>query len=395
MSASSTLIVREVSAQGFRSLRNISFPVAQLTAFVGANGVGKTNLYRALQLLQSAATGTLAREVAAEGGMAAALWAEKRVPNKPVRLKLAVTLGVPYGSHEYIYSLELGLVKQDNLDGHCITYGAAFPREAQVKTERLTLRTGRRETVLMERNGPSGFIRDEEGRKQSFGVDLLASETSLSALQDAARYPDIFLIRRTMEQWRFYHGMRTDRDSPLRRPCPAITTPTLASDGADLAAVFATLAHIGEDTVDLDTAVADAFSGAQILIPKPEMEASFAMIFPDMPKRIFGASELSDGTLHFLALSGALNAYRLPPFIALNEPETSLHPDLMEPLAKMIARAAERTQIWLVTHSERLATALAQHAGIEPLTVIKRDGETWIDGLMLSGEFSENGDGGD
>src|SRR3977135_2728200 len=80
----------EVSAAGYRSLRAIRFPVGGLTVFVGANGVGKTNLYRALQLLQAAAAGTLARELAAEGGMQSALWAGRRTPGKPVRIKLAV-----------------------------------------------------------------------------------------------------------------------------------------------------------------------------------------------------------------------------------------------------------------------------------------------------------------
>ena len=108
--------------------------------------------------------------------------------------------------------------------------------------------------------------------------------------------------------------------------------------------------------------------------------------------RTFAASELSDGTLRYLALTGALMAYRLPPFIALNEPGASLHPDLMEPLARMIARAAERTQIWLVTHSERLADGIATHGGARPRVVVKRDGETWIDGLTLSGEFADADD---
>jgi predicted ATPase len=53
-------------------LRNIRFPIGRLTVFVGANGVGKTNLYRTLQLLQAAAAGALARELASEGGMQSA-----------------------------------------------------------------------------------------------------------------------------------------------------------------------------------------------------------------------------------------------------------------------------------------------------------------------------------
>jgi predicted ATPase len=71
--------IGEISISGYRSLRAIRFPVGGLTVFVGANGVGKTNLYRALELLQAAAAGTLARELAFEGRMESALWAGKRM----------------------------------------------------------------------------------------------------------------------------------------------------------------------------------------------------------------------------------------------------------------------------------------------------------------------------
>lgn len=151
--------------------------------------------------------------------------------------------------------------------------------------------------------------------------------------------------------------------------------------------MFATLAHIREDTTELDRTIDDAFPGAQLVVPTPERTASFGLIVPDYPKRVFEAAELSDGTLRYLALAGALLGYRLPAFIALNEPETSLHPDLLEPLARIILRAARRTQIWVVTHSERLADAFAASGEVQPRTVIKRDGGTWIEGLKLFGEF--------
>jgi predicted ATPase len=96
--------------------------------------------------------------------------------------------------------------------------------------------------------------------------------------------------------------------------------------------------------------------------------------------------------LRFLGLAGALMAYRLPPFIALNEPESSLHPDLMKPLAAMIVRAAERTQIWLVTHSERLAKAIEDTGAGAVRTVVKRHGATTIDGLTLLGTFRDEED---
>lgn len=388
--------IREVSIAGYRSLRAIRFPVGQLTVFVGANGVGKTNLYRALQLLQASAAGTLARELASEGGMASALWAGKRSVNKPARIKLSVGLGSDTdraGQSSFDYDVEAGVVHSYEIDtGVAVPTAAAFALEPQVKEEMLVYRGGTRPLNVLERKGPRAIAIDDDGRKHALGADWLASETALGALRDPGRFGDIELVRRTMLDWRFYHDFRSDRDSPLRRPCLAVTTPTLASDGGDLAAVFATLVHIREDADELYQAIDDAFPGARLVVPRPERTASFGLIQAEYPKRVFDANELSDGTLRYLALCGALLGYRLPGFIALNEPEASLHPDLLEPLARLIVRTSERTQVWVVTHSERLADALESASGIAPRMVIKRNGETWIDGLKLSGSFAQDDD---
>lgn len=65
------------------------------------------------------------------------------------------------------------------------------------------------------------------------------------------------------------------------------------------------------------------------------------------------------------------------------------HPDLLPPFARLIARAAERTQVWVVTHSTILADAPAQTANAKPRQVIKRNGETLIEGLTLAGTFRD------
>jgi predicted ATPase len=116
------------------------------------------------------------------------------------------------------------------------------------------------------------------------------------------------------------------------------------------------------------------------------------MTFPEFPRRVFEAHELSDGTLRFLALAGALLAYRLPPFIALNEPEASLHPDLTAALADLVVRAAQRTQLWLVTHSPALAQAILASGAGKVRTVVKQDGATRIDGLKAWGAFEDEDD---
>lgn len=369
----------EVEITGFRSIRTIRLPLRRLTVLVGSNGVGKTNLYRSLELLHAAATGTLAEEIAREGGLASVHFAgELRRQDKPQMALMARLDDVLDGESEVEYRCTLGFP---------MPTAASFPTEAQVKTESLTARIGRKPTVLMERNGPAVWARDGEGKRAQAEAELLASETALSSLRGGYRAIDA--VRHVIASWRFYHGFRTDPDSPLRKTAPAITSPMLSADGSNLAAVFATIRHIRADTVDLDEAVEHAFPGARLWVPTPENKATFGMSFPDLPKRQFGAHELSDGTLQYLALMGALLAYRLPPFIALNEPETSLHPSLLPALGRIIAKAAERTQIWVVTHSQVLADAIAEESGVIPRTVIRRDGATWLEGLTNFGTFED------
>ena len=102
--------------------------------------------------------------------------------------------------------------------------------------------------------------------------------------------------------------------------------------------------------------------------------------------RPFGAHELSDGTLKYICLLAVFMGYRLPPFIALNEPETSLHPS---PLARLIVRASGRADIWIVTHSEQLMEALRSESSVPLGREIKSKGATMIEGLTLGGEYRD------
>jgi len=376
-----SLAVREFSAAGYRSLQKIAYPMSRLDVFVGANGVGKSNLYRALELLRAAAANTLGYDLAREG-LDLAMWAGERKGGKPPRIQLSASFSEPNRLEPaYRYEVEVGYPPP---------VSAAFSVEPQIKTESLTYLAGRRPVRLMDRDGPSVVARDDDGHLVSIDIDILPSETVLGRLEDPSRYPGMDLVRRTLLEWRFYHDLRTDAGSPLRQPCVAVATPTLASDGSNLAAVFATLAHIRQDTTNLDTAIGQAFPGARLIVPAPDRTAEFAMMYREFPHRTFEASELSDGTLRFLGLAGALMAYRLPPFIALNEPESSLHPDLMEPLGRMVAQAAERTQVWLVTHSERLAQAIDKTGAGAIRTVRRTNGATTIDGLTMLGTFRDD-----
>jgi predicted ATPase len=372
--------------ENYRSVRKLSLPVEQLSIFVGANGVGKTNLYKALALLRSAAEGTITRTIADEGGLKSVLWAGSRSDRKPVRLLLkaqfdemeyGIAVGLPHS-----YEVEIGLPQPTE---------AAFTLEPLVKEERLIVRQGRRDVTMMERKGPLVTLRNDNGERETHKNAVLPSETALAAFRDGARYPELEAVRREMLEWRLYHDFRTDAGSPIRQPCRAIVTPTLSPDGRDLAAVLATLAIIRQDTADLDAAIEDAFPGARLEAGDEGSWCSMSLAFPDMP-RPFSALELSDGTLKYLSLLGALMGYRLPPLIALNEPEGSLHPSLLPSLARLVAAAARQTRIWIVTHSDELASCLQEETGKRARRVIKSGGATGIEGLKLSGEYDEDDD---
>jgi predicted ATPase len=216
-------------------------------------------------------------------------------------MEYGVEVGLPHS-----YEIEIGLRQPTE---------AAFAIEPLIKEERLTIRQGRREIVMMERKGPLVTLRNGEGVRETQRNAVLPSETALAAFRDGARYPELEAVRRELLQWRLYHDFRTDAGSPVRQPCHAITTPTLSADGRDLAAVLATLFVIRQDTVDLASAIDDAFPGAQLRAGDEGSWCNLTLQFPDMP-RSFGAHELSDGTLKYRCLLGALMGYRLPSLIA-------------------------------------------------------------------------------
>ena len=69
--------------------------------------------------------------------------------------------------------------------------------------------------------------------------------------------------------------------------------------------------------------------------------------------------------------------------MVLNEPETSLHPDLLPALGRLIAQAATRTQVWVVSHATRLIAALEQTPACNTVRLDKRDSCTVVDGQGL------------
>ena len=68
-------MLRSLHFQGYRSLRDFRMKLGRVTVVTGENGVGKSNAYRALEMVQRMAQGRFAAAVADEGGLPSMLWA--------------------------------------------------------------------------------------------------------------------------------------------------------------------------------------------------------------------------------------------------------------------------------------------------------------------------------
>lgn len=358
-------MIIEFSVKGYRSLEDITVRLHNLNIITGPNGSGKSNLYNAIRLLAKSAEGSLAKTLALEGGMPSVLWAgasKATLSKKPVRMILSIRTDI------FSYEIALGLPSSTS---------SLFALDPQVKEEFVWHgKEKRKSTTYLERQVGTTWVMNATGGRICYPLSLSQSESVLSQLHEPHLYPELSQLREMLRGWRFYHHFRTDMDSPLRRPQVGIQTPVLSDSGIDLASALQTIIEIGDEQA-LHMAIDDAFPGSELII-KTEHSRFEVLLQQRGMKRPFEARELSDGTLRYLCLIAALLSPRPPDFLALNEPEMSLHPDLIKPLAHLIYQASRFSQVWVTTHSNHLAECLASLSKKQLIVLDKSSGVTKV-----------------
>lgn len=360
----------------YRSLLRLVLPMGRLTVITGANGSGKSNLYRALRLLAETGRGGVVRAVAREGGLQSTLWAG---PEELSRRMRTGDVGVQGGPRSRTVRLRLGFVGADF--GYSIALGlpapssSAFALDPEIKHEAIWAGpVARPSSLLVERKGP--VVRSREGREwRVIAGELSAGDSLFDQTAHPAALPEVHHLRQSIRRWRFYDQLRTDREAPARQPQLGTRTEVLHHDGRDLAAALQTVREIG-DREALERTIADAFPGSGLEVVARD-DGRFAIeLRQEGLLRPLRAAELSDGTLRFLLWTAALLTPRPPSLMVINEPETSLHPDLIPPLARLLVRAARDARVWVVTHSAPLAAALQASEACRTIELAKELGAT-------------------
>src|SRR4051812_41153107 len=372
-------MLHALAIAGYRSLRDLVIPLDRLNLVTGPNGSGKSNLYRALRLLADIALGRVIPSLAREGGLQSTLWAgperfsravlrgEEAVQGSVRRNPVSLRLG--FAADDFSYAIDLGLPPPPV---------GAFGHDPDIKRECIwNGRTLRPSALLVDRRG--GLVKSRDAAAWTILTQQLARfDSMMTHCADPRHTPELLMLREEMRAWRFYDHFRADSAAPARLPQVGTHTPVLGHDGADLAAALQTIREIG-DGAAVDQAIEDAFPGSTVIV-----QCSGGRFEVEMQQhgllRPLRAAELSDGTLRYLLWVAALLTPRPPGLLVLNEPETSLHPDLLPALGRLIAAAAERSQVIVVSHAPALIDALQPLPECRSIALEKTLGQTVLVG---------------
>ncbi|MBK8259231.1 MAG: AAA family ATPase [Polyangiaceae bacterium] len=349
--------------RGYRRLLDVDLEMRPFSVLIGANGAGKTSFLEVLSLLAASGNAQLSAKISDLGGIGDILTRDKA---SAVELELSSPL-------ENEKPLNYALRIEPRGQGYWI----------------------QRETLAQDRGKATPFkhIDSENGNVRYFDTlraQLMRPDWTLDAFETAlAQVPKMFHqpeeLRRTIAGTTFYASLNVSPKSPVRLPQQMRPATLPGSQGEDLVTCLYSLRENDPNRFEsLEDALSAAFPDFERLAFPPAAAGMLAMTWKD---KHFGRPmymhQLSEGTLRFLWLATLLTSRDLPPIVLLDEPEVSLHPELLSLLVGLMREASARSQIVVATHSDRLVRFLKPHE----LLVVETDGGaakfTWADSMQI------------
>lgn len=330
---------RRLSTKGFRRLADAQLELRPLSVLIGANGIGKTSLLDVFSLLARSAQGGLNSAISEHSGLPAILTYDRAED-------LSFGLSMSVGEHsplEYVLRIR--------------PRGSAYVIEEETLTQQRQPDPPPFKHIDSHASDVKYWEVDERKLvRPTWEHNPL--ETSLSQVPKMFREPEDF--RRRLASSTFYHVLNVDPLSPVRLPQPMRPASLPGKNGEDLVSCLYYLRETDRDRFEaIEDALRSAFLGFERLDFPPVAAGTLAMTWRDehFSKPLY-MHQLSEGMLRFLWLAALLQSTDLTAVTLLDEPEVSLHPELLSLLAGLLREASARTQLIVATHSDRLVRFL-------------------------------------
>ncbi|MCB5288493.1 MAG: AAA family ATPase [Candidatus Cloacimonetes bacterium] len=361
--------ITRLDIEGFRSLRKVSWFPGDLNVIIGPNGAGKSNLLRFLELISISAQGKLGKYIKSLGGMDPIVWDGTASSIKFVLESIAE--GGELGPEHY----ELELAR--------LGTGSSYRVEKELLTNSFKLRKKLEKNPFkfLERFSKSAVIFDEAERTFITPEEFVSEEESLLSIASGPFVNNHYIppFQRELAAISVYHDLHTNKDASIRQPAISRLEKRVDPDGQNLISVMHTL-YTGDRGFknDINSAMRAAFGNdfEELVFPPASDQRIQMRVRWKSLKREQSAAELSDGTLRFLFLLTVLASPSPPPIIAIDEPETGLHPSMLPLVAEFAVDAATRSQVILTTHSPQFLDAFV---GTRPTTTVA----TWENGETI------------
>jgi predicted ATPase len=326
--------INRIKLTGFRRLDTIDLEAKPFMTLIGTNGVGKTSFLDALTLLSASASGNLRENLSQFGGIANL---QTRGRNQGV--SFLVDLEVPdYDPLEY--SLHL----------------APQGTEYSISQEILSQQRHGHGDPFKHIYSTNSNIRYYEVKKGLVHPtwEHNPMETSLSQVPKMFRQPEE--LRRILATTTQYHALDVGPNAPVKLPQQMKPASLPGANGEDLVPYLYYLRESDRNRFEVITdSLQAAFPDFEELSFPPVAAGMLTMTWKD---RNFGKPiymhELSEGTLRFLWLVSLLQSPNLSTITMIDEPEVSMHPELLSLMADLMRETSGRTQLIIATHSERL-----------------------------------------
>ncbi len=356
--------IKQLDIAGFRSLKKVSWQPGDLNVVIGQNGTGKSNLLRALKLFSASVAGRLAENMRNSGGMGAVLW-DGIAPYLCLDLKLA----------QPDVSYELKLARLGSTSSYVIEYERLFG----------VTDTAQFVSALADQNGRANGQSPNKETQLSFdlrGLARLLEFPSIEKSKNKISAEDLELVR--LNDLAIYHDLNVGEGSAIRQAAVARFDKRVEADGQNLVSVLHTLYTTDREFErNIDAAMRAAFGADYerlIFTPDAGDQRIQMKVRWRSLQRGQSMADLSDGTLRYLLLATILTAPDPPMLIAIDEPETGLHPSMLPIIAAYAIEASERTQIIFTTHSPQFLSAFGK---TRPTTTVAswENGETVLQTL--------------